>query len=142
MWAFSLLLGVCAGRTGAQEPAAPGRVTVLQKSILMETLPDPIERGEMIYDELCTQCHGESGEGDGPVGRSLTQLDKPMPDFATRSYILDTDKDGETGTDRDIQNVLTRGALVYGGSMMMAPVPELSDADRDGLIAFIRSLEQ
>ncbi len=126
----------------APEPVAVESDPNLLINPLPERLLEPAERGEVIYAERCAHCHGESGMGDGPIGRSLSQLDRPMPDFAARQYNLDTNGDGETGTDADIENVLTRGALVYGGSMMMGPVLELSDANRDGLIAFIRSLEQ
>jgi mono/diheme cytochrome c family protein len=130
------------GAANAQGPAAVENDSPPSLRPLPEQLLEPAERGEAIYVERCAQCHGESGMGDGPVGRSLTQLDRPMPDFAAREYNLDTNRDGETGTDADIENILERGALVYGGSMMMGPVPELSETDRDGLIAFIRSLEQ
>ena len=32
-------------------------------------LPPPKERGENLYKELCWQCHGASGKGDGPLSK-------------------------------------------------------------------------
>ena len=74
---------------------------------------------------------------------ALAAAGQPAPrDFTVGDFKLDTDKDGTPGTDADIKNVITKGALVYGGSAMMAPVQGLSDADHDNLVAFIRSLKQ
>jgi len=99
--------------------------------------------GNAKFQALCVSCHGESGKGDGPTGKALAAAGQPAPrDFTIGEFVLDTDKDGKMGTDADIKNVITKGALVYGGSAMMAPVQGLSDADLDNLIAFIRSLKQ
>ncbi len=102
-----------------------------------------VAAGKAKFLELCVSCHGESGKGDGPTGKALAAAGQPAPrDFTTADFKLDTDKDGKAGTDADIINVVTKGALVYGGSAMMAPVQGLSDADLQNIIAFIRSLEQ
>ena len=34
-------------------------------------LPPPKERGENLYKDLCWQCHGTKGEGDGPLSGML-----------------------------------------------------------------------
>jgi mono/diheme cytochrome c family protein len=34
-------------------------------------LPPPKERGEILYKDLCWQCHGEQGRGDGPLSKSI-----------------------------------------------------------------------
>ena len=34
-------------------------------------LPPSKERGENLYKELCWQCHGAKGQGDGPLAASL-----------------------------------------------------------------------
>ena len=99
--------------------------------------------GKAKFQTLCVSCHGESGKGDGPTGKALAAAGQPAPrDFTIGEFVLDTDKYGKMGTDADIKNVVTKGALVYGGSAMMAPVQGLSDADLENLIAFIRSLKQ
>ena len=102
-----------------------------------------VEAGKAKFLTLCVSCHGESGKGDGPTGKALAAAGQPAPrDFTVGEFVLDTDKDGKTGTDADLKNVITKGALAYGGSAMMAPAQGLSDADLANLIAFIRSLKQ
>ena len=34
-------------------------------------LPPPKERGENLYKELCWQCHGSLGNGDGPLSKMM-----------------------------------------------------------------------
>ena len=34
-------------------------------------LPPPKERGENLYYDLCWQCHGPKGQGDGPLSSVL-----------------------------------------------------------------------
>ena len=99
--------------------------------------------GNEKFQALCVSCHGTGGKGDGPTGMALKAAGQPAPrDFTIGDFKLDTDKDGTAGTDADIKNVVSKGALAYGGSAMMAPVAGLSDADLDNLIAFIRSLKE
>lgn len=106
-------------------------------------LAGDVAAGNAKFQELCVSCHGPGGKGDGPTGLALAAAGQPAPrDFTVGDFKLDTDKDGKAGTDADIKNVVTKGALVYGGSAMMAPVLGLSDADLDNMIAFIRSLKK
>ena len=99
-------------------------------------------RGKRVYEKAdCAKCHGPEGRGDGPVGLTLEQIGKSPGNWTDPStFKLDTDKDGRTGTDRDLRNVIERGALVFGGSQMMGPTKGLSDDDLADLVAFIRSL--
>jgi len=102
-----------------------------------------VEAGNAKFQALCVSCHGPTGKGDGPTGKALAAAGQPAPrDFSVGEFKFDTDKDGTAGSDTDLKNVITKGALVYGGSAMMAPVQGLSDADLDNLVAFIRSLKQ
>lgn len=102
-----------------------------------------VAAGKAKFMSLCVSCHGESGKGDGPTGKALAAAGQPAPrDFTVGDFVLDANKDGKTGTDADLREVITKGALVFGGSAMMAPVQGLSDADLANLIAFIRSLKQ
>ena len=102
-----------------------------------------VAAGKAKFLELCVSCHGESGKGDGPTGLALKASGQPTPrDFTVGAFKLDPDKDGTKGTDADLKLVITNGAMAYGGSPLMAPIPGLSDADLDNLIAFIRSLKK
>ena len=89
--------------------------------------------GAKVYKMYCETCHGPSGGGDGPVGKTLT----PQPrNFQTGDF-----KYG--GTDQAIFDVISNGAAPKGGSPLMAPwgavVPE---ADRWALVKFIHSLKK
>jgi mono/diheme cytochrome c family protein len=107
------------------------------------SLAGDVAAGNEKFQALCVSCHGPGGQGDGPTGLALAAAGQPAPrDFTVGDFKLDTDKDGTPGTDADLKNVITKGALVYGGSAMMAPVQGLSAADQDNLVAFIRSLKQ
>ncbi len=100
------------------------------------------EAGKAKFQLLCASCHGAEGKGDGPTGLSLAAAKQPAPrDFSVGDFKFDTDEDGNPGTDIDLRNVITKGALVYGGSAMMAPV-RISDTDLDNMIALIRSFKQ
>jgi mono/diheme cytochrome c family protein len=96
------------------------------------------QAGKVIYDTNCSSCHGPTGKGDGPVGQALN----PAPrDFSTGDFKFDTDNDGTTGSDTDLDNVITKGGSAYGGSPLMAPWGHLAEKDRQNVIAYIRSLK-
>ncbi|MHA7839162.1 MAG: c-type cytochrome, partial [bacterium] len=102
-----------------------------------------VAAGQEKFQALCVSCHGPEGKGDGPTGKALAAAGQPAPrDFSKGDFKLDTDGDGEAGTDADLKNVISKGAMAYGGSAMMAPVPGLSDQELDNLVAFIRSLKE
>lgn len=95
--------------------------------------------GKTVYDTNCTSCHGPEGKGDGPVGGVLQP---PPRDFSVGDFAFDTDEDGAKGTDADLTNVITKGAMAFGGSPLMAPWPMLSADDMANVIAYIHSLKQ
>jgi mono/diheme cytochrome c family protein len=95
--------------------------------------------GKVVFNTNCATCHGESGKGDGPVGAALTP---PPRDFTKAEFKFDTDGDGKKGTDADLKNVIRNGAGKFGGSPLMAPWMQLSDADVANLIAYIRTFHK
>ncbi|MAG29856.1 MAG: hypothetical protein CL908_03060 [Deltaproteobacteria bacterium] len=118
-------------------------LTITAFAIPSVALAGDIEAGRAKYRELCVTCHGEGGKGDGVTGKALAAAGQPAPrDFTVGDFKFDTDKDGSAGSDADIINVVSNGALIYGGSTMMAPTPMLSEADLQNILSFIRSLKQ
>ncbi len=97
------------------------------------------EAGKPLYLQNCASCHGDTGAGDGPTGAALPV--KPR-DFGDGTFKFDTDGDGKSGTDADLTNVIKNGAMKYGGSPLMAPLPHLSDENVADIIAFIRTLKK
>jgi len=97
-------------------------------------------KGKTLYETNCLTCHGATGAGDGPVGAALPE---PKPrNFQQAQFKFDTDKDGKTGTDADLENVIKNGAAAFGGNPMMASWAQLSDQDRADLVAYIHTLKK
>ena len=94
---------------------------------------DELAQGQQVYSLYCVTCHGENGDGQGPVGKTLNP---PPRNFGAGDF-----KYGET--DEAIFEVISNCAAARGGSPLMAPwgavIPE---ADRWALVKFIRSLKK
>jgi mono/diheme cytochrome c family protein len=95
--------------------------------------------GKTTFETLCATCHGPLGKGDGPAG---VVLNPPPRDFSKGDFKFDTDKDGKTGTDADLANVIKNGGGAFGGSPLMAPWGHLPESDVQNVIAYIRTLKQ
>jgi mono/diheme cytochrome c family protein len=92
-----------------------------------------VAKGEQVFKLYCASCHGEKGDGQGPVGKTLN----PPP----RNFQVGDFKYG--GTDKDIFEVISNGAATKGGSPLMAPwAAVIPEADRQALVRFIRSLKK
>ena len=95
--------------------------------------------GQETYEQLCINCHGPGGKGDGPAG--IVAL--PMPrDFSVGQFKFDADSDGHTGTDEDLFLVIRDGAMQAGGNPLMAAWGQLGDERIRELVIYIRSLER
>ena len=123
------------------------RITILSAAALAlaglalptTALAGDAANGKTLYSQNCESCHGPTGAGDGPTGAALPV--KPR-DFGTGEFKFDTDGDGKAGTDADLTNVIKNGAMKYGGSPLMAPLPHLSDENIADIIAFVRTLQK
>jgi mono/diheme cytochrome c family protein len=95
--------------------------------------------GKADYELNCSSCHGLTGKGDGPISAALN----PKPrDFSKGEFKLDANKSGSAGEDEDLRLVIKQGAMMYGGSPLMAGWPTLSDEQIGQLITYIRSLKE
>ncbi|MFQ5697954.1 MAG: c-type cytochrome [Myxococcota bacterium] len=92
-----------------------------------------LQKGKQVFMTYCATCHGEKGDGQGPVGKALNP---PPRDFTKGDF-----KYGSS--DQDLFDTMSNGAASKGGSPLMAPwgavIPE---ADRWALVKFIRSLKK
>jgi mono/diheme cytochrome c family protein len=106
-----------------------GRVVMAQMGV---ATADPA-KGKRVYSLYCMTCHGDAGDGRGPVGKTLNP---PPRDFTVADFRYG-------GTDQDLFEVISNGAAPKGGSPLMAPwgaiIPE---GDRWALVVYIRSLKR
>jgi mono/diheme cytochrome c family protein len=106
-----------------------GRVVMAQMGV---ATAEPA-KGKQVYSLYCMTCHGNAGDGRGPLAPTLNP---PPRDFTVADF-----KYG--GTDQDLFDVISNGAAAKGGSPLMAPwgavIPE---ADRWALVSYIRTLEK
>lgn len=117
--------------------ARPGAGAAQWIELSVPPRPDPatvdVEAGKAIYDERCWFCHGEEGDGEGPVGPYLW----PRPrDFTMGSYKLRTTMSGELPLDEDLYRSISLG---LAGSAMPAWESVLSNEERWQVIAYIKS---
>ena len=91
---------------------------------------DP-QAGKKSYDVLCTSCHGNTGQGDGPAAAALT----PKPrSLAEAAYM-------KTLTDDALFKVIKDGGAAVGKSPLMpAWGGQLKDPEIWDVVAYIRSL--
>ena len=91
------------------------------------------ERGRALFRERCALCHGERGDGRGPLADRLTIA---PTNFTAGVYKLRSTPPGALPTDEDLFGTLTRG--LHGTPMQ--PWRELPAADRWSLVTHLKSL--
>jgi mono/diheme cytochrome c family protein len=97
---------------GAQQPAAPP--------------------GGALYQKMCSQCHGEKGDGLGIAAPRL--LPRPR-DFTAGKFKVRHTPSGALPTDDDLRHIIREG-MPYTS---MPAWPQLSDAQVNELIAAVKS---
>ncbi len=94
------------------------------------------EAGRRLYEERCWFCHGEDGDGTGPVAEYLW----PRPrDFTLASFKLRTTESGELPTDEDLFRTISLG---IPGTAMPEWQSVLSAAERWQVIAYIKTFAE
>lgn len=84
------------------------------------------EKGKKIYEKICWTCHGKSGQGDGPAGKTLD----PKPANHTSAAV-------QSQTDGAIYWKISTGR-----GEMPAYAKLLSKTERWQLIEYIRTLKE
>ncbi len=91
------------------------------------------EAGREIYEVRCWFCHGEDGDGEGPIAQYLW----PRPrDFILGSYKLRTTESGELPTDEDLFRTITLG---IPGTAMPEWRSVLTEEERWQTISYIKT---
>jgi mono/diheme cytochrome c family protein len=104
------------------------------------TAPKPPRRtaalealGASLYRARCASCHGDSGDGKGPMA---ARLNVPPTNFVAGIYKLRSTPTGSIPTDGDLFTTITRG--VHGTPML--PWTELREEERWALVFHLESL--
>ena len=84
-----------------------------------------IEAGAIIYSQMCSQCHGAEGKGDGAISRNGHIAG--IPDYSTKLKDLPEGKMYHT--------------LQYGKGLMGSHASQLSQKDRWLVIEYIKVLQ-
>lgn len=96
------------------------------------TIAADAQEGEKIFQTRCFVCHGREGKGNGPAS---TGLGATVRDLTNVSW-------QDSTSDETIQSVVRNGAQAVGGSIAMAPNRDLSDAQIQSLVRYIRQLRK
>ena len=94
---------------------------------------------EIFLAKNCQSCHGDGGEGNGPLA---VTLDPKPRNFTVGDFKFDPSGDGKPGSDDDLRMVIKQGGAAFGGSPMMMPNPALTDDEIETIIVYIRSLKK
>src|SRR5688500_8376572 len=90
------------------------------------------ESGKQLYLKFCSQCHGETGDGEGYASPHL----RPRPrNFTTGKYKIRSTPTGTLPTHQDLVNIIRRG-MPYTS---MPAWPTLSDQQLSDLAYFIKT---
>jgi cytochrome c oxidase cbb3-type subunit 2 len=89
--------------------------------------------GASLYHARCASCHGDSGDGKGPMA---VRLNVPPTNFAAGVYKLRSTPTGSIPTDGDLFTTITRG--VHGTPML--PWSDLREEERWALVFHLKSL--
>ncbi len=98
-----------------------------------ETSPEDLAAGKLLYEDHCSQCHGEAGDGQGVMADLL----HPRPrDFRRGIFKIRRTVQGELPTDQDLFRIISNG---MPGTSMPAWAGLLSDPQIWQLVDYIKS---
>ena len=112
----------------AEAPPSKGKdLPPVDPATVMTATAKLLARGEALFKQNCTSCHGDAGRGDGPAVATLNPKPRnfTQPDKWTRGYRI-----------TDIFTTVTIGVKGTGMAAFDFVVP----ADRMALVHYVRSL--
>jgi mono/diheme cytochrome c family protein len=132
-----LLVGCRSGEDGSDSPVGeisdiPGEVPQKYRELVNPLHDDPeaLARGTDAYRALCIQCHGESGQGDGPEAKGFD----PPPGDLSRPEM------GERSDGYLYWRIADGGSFEPFNSLMPAWGTLLSDTEIWELVSYLRTL--
>jgi cytochrome c5 len=84
-----------------------------------------VATGKIVYEKKCRICHGDYGEGNPDVNKKLKAEQKPLWSEVVQKM-----------TDADLKKIITEG------TGKMKPPKNVTDADMDNVIQFVRTLKK
>ena len=121
------LIVALTGAMAASQVASAGEVSVD---------PTLISKGVALYQENCSVCHGENGDGKGPLSTGFSSAPR---DLTTGIFKLRSTDIGQFPTKADLTKTIRQGITgSYGASM--PGFEHFSQSDLDAVIEVVRYL--
>jgi len=93
------------------------------------------DAGKKLYDKFCSQCHGDTGDGNGPAAVHLL----PAPrNFTTGKFKIRTTPNGALPTHDDLKNIIRRG-MPY---TTMPAWPDFTDGELSNLAFYLTTFSE
>ncbi|OIO57986.1 MAG: cytochrome c class I [Alphaproteobacteria bacterium CG_4_10_14_0_2_um_filter_63_37] len=124
---FGLMASTAMAETDALAPRAPKSAVTMKNP----TMKNDVAAGKVIFTELCSACHGDTGVGDG---RSAELLDPKPRDFTSKVW-------QKTRTDGEIFWLIQNGSKhTKMEGFGQSKLDLYSDTEMWSLVNYIRSL--
>lgn len=117
--------------TGEWRKSAMRPLIVVVVLVLLPLCAFPEEKGKALYDQWCSQCHGEKGDGKGPAGDFV--FPKPR-DFTRGTYKFQSTASGEPPADADIIRSIRDG----NPGTSMPPWKRFSDSEVKDIVDYLK----
>ena len=92
-----------------------------------------VQAGKKVYERRCFFCHGDKGDGNGPVA---DYLDPRPRDFTLGIFKLRSTGSGALPTDEDLFRTISRG---IAGTAMPSWEPYLSETERWQVLYYVKT---
>ena len=113
-------------------PVSPGALAAQEAGAATAAPAPAAAAGPTLYLKLCSQCHGDQGDGQGIAATRL----QPRPrDFTAGKFKIRHTPSGALPTDDDLRHVIRVGMP----STSMPAWPQLSDAQIEELVTAVKS---